>query len=247
MKIKTMYIVIFMMVGLVLFQLENRTAVSAQEQDLDLLKMVSVFKTEHILLDEWSFYAREHLVDLKSEKEVKEFAHGIQQKFPDWKWTESSTNEKWELKAQSPTSNFHQEMIQIMSTRTNHSTDAYTIYRISAPKWNKLSETFFTSKQYKKRLSSIFYEKPMIFSCINGEFSGKMNSALPKTVANLLATFKAKEIESLKEDNFVSVTAHSPLFTESIDNRNLQIGVRSEGLGAKTTVVIGTPIITIEY
>ncbi|MDP4157189.1 MAG: YwmB family TATA-box binding protein [Bacillota bacterium] len=25
------------------------------------------------------------------------------------------------------------------------------------------------------------------------------------------------------------------------------MGVRSEGLGAKTTVVVGTPIITIEY
>lgn len=247
MKIKTTYIVIFMMVGFVLFQWENRTAVSAGERDLDLLKLVSVFKAEHILLEEWSFYAREHLVNLKSEKEVKAFAHSIERKFPNWKWTESSTSEKWELNAQSPDSNGHQEMIQIMSTRTNQSIEAYTVYRISAPKWDRQSESFFTTRQYQKRLSNIFHNKPIIFSCINGEFSGKMESALPKTVAGLLAILKAKEIESLKEDKFVSVTAHSPLFTESIDNRNLQIGVRSEGLGAKTAVVIGTPIITIEY
>ena len=28
---------------------------------------------------------------------------------------------------------------------------------------------------------------------------------------------------------------------------NLQLGVRKQGLGAKTTIVVGTPIITIEY
>jgi hypothetical protein len=41
------------------------------------------------------------------------------------------------------------------------------------------------------------------------------------------------------------------LFTGSIenqrDNMNLQIGIRSERLGGKTTIVVGTPIITIEY
>ena len=37
------------------------------------------------------------------------------------------------------------------------------------------------------------------------------------------------------------------LHRQSKKNMNLQIGIRSEGLGAKTTIVVGTPIITIEY
>jgi len=49
----------------------------------------------------------------------------------------------------------------------------------------------------------------------------------------------------------MSVSANSPMFTGSIenqrDNMNLQIGIRSERLGGKTTIVVGTPIITIEY
>ncbi|HVH96580.1 MAG TPA: YwmB family TATA-box binding protein, partial [Bacillus sp. (in: firmicutes)] len=46
-------------------------------------------------------------------------------------------------------------------------------------------------------------------------------------------------------------TAYSPLFGETIqtmtDEINLQLGVRKQGLGGKTTIVVGTPIITVEY
>jgi hypothetical protein len=82
---------------------------------------------------------------------------------------------------------------------------------------------------------------------MKGEFSDKMYTSLPETMNHLLTIFKAKEKEALKEDQFMSVTAQSPIFATSINNRNVQIGVRSGGLGAKTTVVVGTPIITIEY
>jgi hypothetical protein len=86
---------------------------------------------------------------------------------------------------------------------------------------------------------------------MKGTVGDKMNEALPKTANHLLSVFNATEIEALKEETFMSVSAKSPLFTGSIenqrDNMNLQIGIRSEGLGAKTTIVVGTPIITIEY
>jgi hypothetical protein len=247
MKIKTIYIILFMMVGFIFFQLGNRTAISAGERDSDLLKLVTAFENENILLKEWSLYAREHLVNLKSAGEVKEYTLKLKDKFPDWEWSESMTNEKWEVTALSPTSQHHQEMLQIMATHTNKPIDAYIVYRVSGKEWNKQSATFFTSDQYKNRLNDIFHGTPTIFSCMKGELDGKMSTTLPETMNHLLTIFKAKEIEALKEDKFMSVTAQSPSFAGSIENRNLQIGVRASGLGAKTTVVVGTPIITIEY
>jgi hypothetical protein len=78
-----------------------------------------------------------------------------------------------------------------------------------------------------------------------------MNTTLPLTVNHLLTVFQAKEIESLAEKNFISTSANSALFMNTIKSRdkdiNLQIGLRTNGLGSKTTLVIGTPIITIEY
>lgn len=212
--------------------------------DNDLLEIADVFQTENILLEEWSFYAREHLVDLNTEKEVEEYVEKLQARFPDWVWSRNDTNEKWEVTAVSPTSKHHKEMLQIMATHTKQPIDAYIVYRVSGEEWNKEIESFFTKDQFKTRLSDIFRGKPTVFSCMKGSASVKIDTAL----SNLLDVFNATEIEALKEDNFMSVSANSPRLKDTIENNmNLQIGIRSERLGTKTTIVVGTPIITIEY
>jgi len=234
-------------VGIILL-VGNRSYQAASRPDLE--KISSVFNTEHILLHEWTVYAREHLVDLKNEKAVQEYAKELQRKFPDWDWSATNTDQKWEVTAVSPASKSHQETLQIMATHTNP-VDAYVVYKVTGKKWNKSNETFFTNDAFSRRLTEVFTGKPTVFSCMKGELSDKMDKALPNTLKSLMNVLNAKEIEALKEKNFMSVTAHSPMFSDPIENKknnmNLQIGIRSEGLGAKTTIVVGTPIITIEY
>lgn len=217
----------------------------------DLTKIGSVFQAEHILLDEWSFYAREKMTGIQSEQDVKEYAEKLQEKFPNWDWSIKNTSQKWEVTAVSPTSKHHNEMLQIMATHTKQPVNAYIVYSVSGKEWNEAIAAEFTTKEFKSRLSDIFREKPTVFSCMKGVFSDKIDTALPTTVRNLLSDFNATEVEALKEETFMSVSANSPMFTGSIenqrDNMNLQIGIRSEGLGGKTTLVVGTPIITIEY
>src|SRR6478609_3047046 len=82
-----------------------------QKSNHDLAKIGEVLQAENILLDEWSFYAREHVTGMKSELEVKEYAKKLQQKFPDWVWSETSTSQKWEVTAVSPTANHHSEKL----------------------------------------------------------------------------------------------------------------------------------------
>jgi hypothetical protein len=236
---------LMMMVGLIAV-LGSRLAAASSE--LDLVKIADAFQTEDILLEEWSFYAREHLVDLTTEKEVQEYVKELQQKFPDWDWSTSKTSDKWEVTAVSPTSKHHTEMLQIMATHTKQPVNAYIVYRVSSNEWNKEMETFFTKDQVKNRLSNIFRGNPTIFSGMKGSISDKMDKVVPTIASDLMEIFDAKEIEALKEDNFMSVSANSPMFSDSIGrDMNLQIGIRSEGLGGKTTIVVGTPIITIEY
>jgi hypothetical protein len=221
------------------------------EKETDLIKIGSVLQAENILLDEWTFYAREHLEDMKSEQEVKDYAKKLQAKFPDWNWSVKNTSQKWEITAVSPTAKHHQEMLQIMATHTKQPVNAYRVYSISGREWNSATKALFTTNQFKTRLIDIFRGEPTIFSCMKGTVGDKIDKSLPETVNHVLSKFKAKEIEALKEETFMSVSANSPMFTGSIDNQrdhmNLQIGIRSEGLGGKTTIVVGTPIITIEY
>lgn len=221
------------------------------QKEMDLTKIGSILQAENILLDEWTFYAREHLDGLKSEQEVKKYAKELRAKFPDWEWSVKNTSQKWEVTAVSPTSKHHKEMLQIMATHTKQPVNAYIVYSINGKEWNKSAEALFTTRQFKTRLSDIFIGKPTIFSCMKGTVGDKIDEALPKTVNHLLSVFNATEIEALKEETFMSVSANSPMFVGSLenqrDNMNLQIGIRSEGLGGKTTIVVGTPIITIEY
>ncbi|MCM3567278.1 YwmB family TATA-box binding protein [Neobacillus mesonae] len=213
----------------------------------DLAKIGTVLQAEHILLKNWSFYAREQLTGFTSEKEVQEYADRLQRKFPDWNWTIKETSQSWELTAVSPTSEHHKEMLQIMATRTKQPINAYIVYRVSGEEWNQSTKDYFTTEEFKDKLSGIFRGKPTVFSCMKGVVSDKIDTVLSKKVNHLLSSFKAKEIESLKEEKFISVSAASPMFTESINDMNVQIGARSEGLGEGTTIIVGTPIITIEY
>lgn len=236
---------IIMIVGLIAV-LGSRLAAASGEADL--VKIADAFQTEDILLEEWSFYAREHLVDLNTEKEVQEYVKELQQKFPDWDWSTNKTSDKWEVTAVSPNSTHHTEMLQFMATHTIQPVNAYIVYRVSGEQWNKEMESFFTKDHFKNRISDIFRENPTIFSGMKGTISDKMVKAVPAIANDLLEVFDGKEIEALKEENFMSVSANSPMFSDSIArDMNLQIGIRSEGLGGKTTIVVGTPIITIEY
>jgi len=221
------------------------------QADHDLVKIGSILQAEHILLNQWSVYARENLSGLKSEKEVKEYAERLHKKFPDWQWKVKENSESWEMTAVSPTSKHHNEMLQIMATRTKQPTSAYIVYSVSGNEWNKASDAFFRTQEFKRKLTTIFREKPTFFSCMKGTVSDKIDKALPETMNHYLSQFKAKKLEALNEMTFMSVSADSPMFSSSIENENgsmnLQIALRSEGLGAKTTIVVGTPIITIEY
>ncbi|HYK71921.1 MAG TPA: YwmB family TATA-box binding protein, partial [Pseudoneobacillus sp.] len=208
-----------------------------------------VFEEEHVNIQEWAIHSREHLTSLKNKEEVKQLQTKIMKEFPKWDWSIHQDNEKWEAIA-TQTSNDYKETIQIMATLTNEQIHTYIIYEVKGSKWNKQAEDFFNEK-WKSRTSNIFRGNPTNFSCMKADISDKIETSLTKTVNNWLTAFDAKEIESLHESEFVSISATSPLFAGEIQTKdekmNLQLAIRSNGMGSNTTLVVGTPIITIEY
>ena len=235
------------LVGLILLNIGDKT--TAADGKLDLLKMASVLQDENILINEWSLYAREKMVNLQDQKEIKSYTEELKQQFPDWEWATNSDKVHSEsvgvLKQGSET-----ESIKILSTSTNGQFQTYVIYEVKGQVWDKKVEESIPHKM-ASRISDIFRGNATIFSCIKGEFNDKMIKTLPLEMEHLLTIFQAEEIEALKEDTFISSTAHSTMFSETVEvgekNMNVQIGIRNPGMGGKTTLVVGTPIITIEY
>lgn len=236
-------------IGFVMLNFGNKTIVA--KNGLDLIKISTALEGENILITEWSLHAREKVDNFQNVKEVIRYSDELKEKFPNWDWSIHSDSKQWKATATNQTTDGHRENIQILTTLTNKKLQTYIIYEAkSENNLNKGSEKEL-EKELSKRLSDIFRGNATIFSCIKGEFNDKINKSLPSTVKKLLNNFKATEIEALKEDSFISTSAYSPLFADTITSNekdiNLQLGIRTQGLGGKTTIVVGTPIITIEY
>ncbi|MBT2661531.1 YwmB family TATA-box binding protein [Bacillus sp. ISL-45] len=230
---------IFGIIGFIVLQAGNKTTVADANHEIKTL--ASVLQDENILITGWSVYARETL----EEENVDRLVRDLKAQLPSWTWEGSDG----EITAVSKSTEL-QEKIKIVSTDTNGPIHTYVMYEVRGHYWNKNTETFL-NKNLPGRIFDIFRGNATTFSCIEGEFNDKIRSALPVYKSKLLKAFNAEEVEGLEEESFISTSAVSPLFDKSLSNEhemNMQLGLRkTERLGAKTTLVVGTPIITIEY
>ncbi|MBU8881076.1 YwmB family TATA-box binding protein [Bacillus sp. FJAT-29790] len=241
---------ILTIVGIIVFimiNIGNKSTVAKGE--LDLFTLASILQDEHILISEWSLHAREKMEGLQNEVEVEKFTEELKSRYADWEWSIKASEKHLEAMAVSK-DHTEKETIKILSTPTNGKIQTYLIYEVNGQAWDPQSEQDISS-HLENRISDIFRGNATIFSCIKGEFNDKMDKTVPIEMKQLLTAFQAKKIESLEEDNFISTSAHSAMFTSSVKtggkDMNLQIGIRNQGLGTKTTLVVGTPIITVEY
>jgi hypothetical protein len=222
---------------------------SSDKERNELLTIASVLEEEQVSIQEWASHSREHLTSYTKIEDVQQLQTELLKEFPAWDWSIQQKNGNWEAIATNTSKN-KSEKIQIMATLTNEQFHSYLIYEVKGTKWNKQTKEFFQNK-WNTRLSSIFRGKSTNFSCMKADISDKIVTSLTSTSVDWLRAFKAVEVESLHETAFVSISASSPLFNETIQTQNadmnLQLAIRSNGLGARTTLVIGTPIITIEY
>ncbi|WP_366164056.1 YwmB family TATA-box binding protein [Bacillus infantis] len=244
----TLYFAIIAIIGFVTINLGNKTTVAIGKHDL--LTMAAVLQNKDILIQDWTIHARKNMENVENLRDAETLAGKLKAVYPDWEWTSSSSKDKAEYSAVFQADGNKKESIKILSTLTNGKAHTYLIYEATGHGWGKETETFL-KEELSDKLSDIFRGNATIFSCIKGEFGDKMKKTLPDNVNELMKAFDAKEIESLKESSFISASAYSPMFAGSIesnnDEMNLQIGLRTQGLGGKTTLVVGTPIITIEY
>ena len=92
-----------------------------------------------------------------------------------------------------------------------------------------------------------------ISTCISGEFSRNLQfSKCNDILQEILYNMNAEEIDRVKNENMISVTAYSKLldknYLEYLGNKiNLNIGIRYSEDDDKTLIYIATPIIKLDY
>lgn len=234
--------------GLMVILIGNSTIVA--ESKPDIVKMVGLLQEDKDLdIGDWSVLTREINKEITTKQEFESEVTALKRKYPQFQWYRKDDASGW--KAEALTYNVDSgltESIKIMTTEEKFDKVTYVIYEVKGKKWKKANNAFFTAT-FQNRVNDLFIGTPSIFSCIKGSINDNMDSVLNSKTEDLLDMFQAREIESVHETNFTSISAHSTLFKQPLtkEKLNLQFGLRTEGLGDRTNFVVGTPIITFEY
>lgn len=219
--------------------------IGAEGNDSKISQIATGMENQKIHIDEWSLYSKKN-VEKKTINEVKLLAK--QYRHYNWKFVQDNKvykaigifkNEKRNIT----------EKLQILTTLTNDNSKSYILYEVKGmgmqKNWNKMNDYF------KQQAFDIFHGDSTTFACVKGSIGDMMNISLYEKSNHLLKEFEASQIEQLREKNFLSISAKTTEWEDFIpttnNEMNIQIALRTDGLGDKTTVVVGTPIITSEY
>lgn len=204
-----------------------------------------VEEQKHLSIEQWSVIGRE-TTSIESEGQFLQEVEQLKEELPDFEWTISYNSTNLTALGVRKGDGF-KESVSVASTLTDH-TDSYISYEIVGSHMDdKLLQN--VTKNINKREKALFQGNTTFFTCIKGHINDNIDKVLTINIENLMKDFQAVEVESVQEENFVSMTANSSLFKQSFvsEQYNLQIAMRNDGMGSTTSFVIGTPIITFEY
>jgi len=222
----------------------------AANDKMDIHTIAEVLeKEENLSIEEWSVFAREINNEITTKEEFENKVGTLKKAFPDFHWNIVEEDAVWKAEASlDHVQDNVTEFIRIVTTEEHNNSATYIIYEVKGHQWRE-EDSSFIQVALQHKIDRIFQENPSVFSCIGGSINGNMDSVLMNETKRLLNLFEAKEVEGVQEKNFSSISAHSRLFSQTITNKaiNVQVGLRRDGLGRKTSFVIGTPIITFEY
>lgn len=217
----------------------------------EILEIAEVFKKEKINITEWKLYGRKNVYKIRDLVAFQKEVNRLKQNMGHLSWNVIEEGDQWKAVGTYYNDLLKQEeTLQLITTDTKTSPSSYLLYEVTGYGWNDDSATEIIS-DFHSNLTSISQDEFEIFSCMVGDFSDRMKDGLQNTTNILLDSFSAQVVEEIREDNFVSVSAYTEAWNNVLPTHqgkmNLQIGLRTQGMGDKTTVIVGTPIITVEY
>ncbi|TYS69668.1 hypothetical protein FZC76_05380 [Sutcliffiella horikoshii] len=217
----------------------------------EILEIAEVFQKEKINVQEWKLYGRKNVYKIRDLVAFQKEVNRLKQNMGHLSWNVIEEEDQWKAVGTYYNDILKQEeTLQLITTHTNSSKSSYLLYEVTGYGWEKPVATEIINN-FHSNLTNISHEDFEIFSCMTGDFSAKIEDGLQNTTNILLEAFSAQIVEEIQEDTFVSVSAYTDAWNNVLPTHqgkmNLQIGLRTQGMGDKTTVIVGTPIITVEY
>ncbi|HEX6922214.1 MAG TPA: YwmB family TATA-box binding protein [Bacillales bacterium] len=241
-----------MVAFILLLFLGTYTQTNAQRFSSPLLDIIGVMKSRDISVNHWGLYTKKIGSLLPSRKGYERWVEGLKGQLQAFRWTKITKDYEGNLKITGVHTDKEtkvHERLTVLAYPQKDDWGTYIIYEVGSDHWNIEDWRQFSSI-YFNRIDKLFSEDPTIFTCVSGRFDAKMKPVLLNRAQQLLGEFSAVPVEKLDEKTFVSVSAYTNQWKQSIqtgnEQMNLQVALRTQG-GSVATVTIGTPIITTEY
>ncbi|WP_221567270.1 YwmB family TATA-box binding protein [Alkalihalobacillus sp. TS-13] len=219
--------------------------------DQELLDITRVMEQSDITIEGWSFYGKNNFGFVSDFTGYVSLVESLQAKSPNFRWGKIvETKEHWNVTGHYKNPYGIEEKVSVFAYPHKNQYMAYIIYYVQGKSWDPESWKAF-KPEYRHKVQLFLGENAKIYTCVEGIKSDKMGIVLQKLAKQLVQSFDASIIETLNEETFLSLSAYTDEWKPSIQSdrkrMNLQIGLRNSGIGGKTTITIGTPIITTEY
>ncbi|NSL52065.1 YwmB family TATA-box binding protein [Calidifontibacillus erzurumensis] len=219
-----------------------------------LIEMIQVMQKHNIDVQKWSIYARDDQQTYSSMKQYKKSLQDLKEENSDFTWTHTKEKDIYKtigVKTTSDKDGFMiQEQIIFVAYPHKNFLQSYLIYTAEG-ETGDLKLIRKNLPAFQEKIGTMFDKKTQIFTCVNGENGDIMEGVLYNKALEILEDFSAQSIEEIQEGAFVSISAYTEHWKNSIPTKNkemnIQISLRKLRLGDTTTVTIGTPIITSEY
>ncbi|WLD93141.1 YwmB family TATA-box binding protein [Alkalihalobacillus sp. AL-G] len=219
--------------------------------DQALVQITSVMQQSDIDIKNWSLYGKSTSGFVSDFTGYVNVVESLQAKSPSFNWEKIiESNEHWSVTGFNIHSSGIKERVSVFAYPHKKQYKTYIIYEVEGHDWN--SQVWDSFKpEFRKKVQWFLGESPSIYTCVQGTDSGTIDIVLQKMAKQLVQSFNATTVEALYEETFLSLSAYTDQWKHSIltdqQKMNLQIGLRTHGIGGKTTITIGTPIITTEY
>ncbi|WP_186576602.1 YwmB family TATA-box binding protein [Aquibacillus kalidii] len=226
----------------IIFSFTTLTSASSSEPLKEVSDITNLLNEQNLDLENWQVIVKEK-VDAKSVDEVKK---QIEKSYPNHSFQTKQMEEatKYILSTQKK-DKINESFILVVPFEKDYAVEV--IYTISGDLWNeKINKRY--SRKLEEMTNTIFTQNLTKFSCVQTSPSGNISSVY--LLNNLQKNLNVQTLDNIKEDDFTVLSGTTPLWESAIPTSdgamNVQMAAR-EGLGGKTTITIGTPIITTEY
>lgn len=229
---------ILLSLGVVVFFMGYKQT-EAMKPEEKLEQMTAVLREKGAQIQDWTWLAKGETDSVHDVHTFNQLLAQLETKASVTDWNIEEAEEGYKATAVKKFPNYEERLV-VTWTKVNTTHKTFIIYEVKGIKWDE---------SIVRKMDKIFSQKPTIYTCVRAVLSDKIEGVLQNKARDILEGFEAKPVEALQERAFVTVSAYTVKWNDALsihkEKMNVQVALRNAD--NKTTVVVGTPIITSEY